>query len=211
MQASTASVASAIVLIILVILIIYELRELFPPDPLTRTKYIATPDGKRFRVHKQFRDAPAAAALLSYLDDRATDLIRTLYHRYHDDPGPKGDAARRLLARYNPDNLVESSPDSAKKDTSYSIDKGAIIAMCLRSRDGSYRIHDMNLLTFVLIHELTHVAADVNDHPPEFWRIFKFLLAEAEAGGIIRNEDYSKRPVEYCGLQVDFNPFFTKN
>ena len=197
-----------VVITVLVIIIIYQIREFFPSDPLSKTNYVATRDNKRFRVHDHFNNAQEAANLLSFLDDRATDLIRNLQRQYGNNSGMAGNATRRLLARYNPDNLVESSPNGSQKDTSYSIDKGAIIAMCLRSRDGTYRLHDKNILTFVLIHELAHVAADVNDHPPEFWRIFQFLLKEAEKNNVIRNIDYSKNPVEYCGLKVDFNPYF---
>ncbi len=203
------NIFNIVVITVLIIIIIYQLRELFPQDPLSKTNYVATADNKKFRVHDHFRNAHDAANLLSFLDDRSTDLIRGLQRQYFNDPGMAGNATRRLLARYNPDNLVESSPNGSKSDTSYSIDKGAIIAMCLRSRDGSYRLHDKNILTFVLIHELAHVAADVNDHPPEFWRIFQFLLKEAENNNVIRNVDYSKKPVEYCGLKVDFNPYFS--
>jgi len=203
------NIFNIVVITALIIIIIYQLRELFPQDPLSKTNYVATSDSKKFRVHDHFRNAQDAANLLSFLDDRSTDLIRGLQRQYVNDPGMAGNATRRLLARYNPDNLVESSPNGSKSDTSYSIDKGAIIAMCLRSRDGSYRLHDKNILTFVLIHELAHVAADVNDHPPEFWRIFQFLLEEAEKNNVIRNVDYSKKPVEYCGLKVDFNPYFS--
>lgn len=197
-----------VIIIVLIIIIIYQIREFFPSDPLSKTNYVATKDNKRFRVHDHFNNSQEAANLLSFLDDRATDLIRGLQRQYGNDSGMAGNATRRLLARYNPDNLVESSPNGSQKDTSYSIDKGAIIAMCLRSRDGTYRLHDKNILTFVLIHELAHVAADVNDHPPEFWQIFQFLLKEAEKNKVIRNMDYSKNPVEYCGLKVDFNPYF---
>ena len=203
------NIFNIVVVTVLIIIIIYQLRDLFPPDPLSKTNYVATSDNKRFRVHGHFRDARDAANLLSFLDDKATDLIRGLQRQYVNGPGMAGNSTRRLLARYNPDNLVESSPNGSKSDTSYSIDKGAIIAMCLRARDGSYRLHDKNILTFVLIHELAHVAADVNDHPPEFWRIFQFLLKEAEKNNVIRNVDYSKKPVEYCGLKVDFNPYFS--
>ena len=61
---------------------------------------------------------------------------------------------------------------------------------------------------FVMIHELTHIAILDVDHPPRFWRAFKFMLEEGEAAGVIENVDFSRHPEEYCGMVVDYNPLF---
>jgi len=120
------------------------------------------------------------------------------------------DAIDKLLNRYNPDNLIENSPKD-KQDTSYTLNKGSTIAFCLREKDSTTQLHDLNTLIFVAIHELAHIAIDDNDHPPKFWKMFKFLLEEAELGGIYKSKDYKKNPVHYCGMEVNYNPIYDSN
>ncbi|NBQ71043.1 MAG: M48 family peptidase, partial [Nitrosomonadaceae bacterium] len=125
-------------------------------------------------------------------------------------------AAHKLLGRFNPDNFAENSPLDATGDSSYCLDKGAVVAMCLRSRGarGGGRappagaLHDPETLTFVMVHELAHIAVDDYDHPPEFWRTFKFLLAEAQRAGCYRSPDFAAAPVDYCGVHVGYNPLY---
>ena len=123
------------------------------------------------------------------------------------------DAVARLLARYNPDNLAENSPKDPSGDTSYTIDKGAIVAICLRERDpaasgdpAAYDIHDLDTLTFVTLHEMAHIAIEDVDHPKRFWSAFRFLLEEAEEGGVYRSPDFAAAPRYYCGVTIDYNP-----
>ena len=47
------------------------------------------------------------------------------------------------------------------------------------------------------------------DHGDEFWEHFKLLLNES----IFINykpKDYSKNPMVYCGVYVDYNPYYDK-
>jgi hypothetical protein len=66
---------------------------------------------------------------------------------------------------------------------------------------------------FVVIHELAHIANERWGHSSEsqFWEIFKFLLHEAKLCGMHTPVDYSKYPVMYCGLNVNYNPYFDDN
>ena len=123
-------------------------------------------------------------------------------------PPARAQAVRRLLARYNPDNLAENSPRDPEGDTSYTVDKGGVLALCLRERAGSDALHDLETLTFVTFHELAHIAIEEVDHPPRFWQAFKFLLAEGAEAGLLAGVDYGRRPVKYCGLAVDYNPLY---
>lgn len=172
----------------------------------------STVDGLPYRVHPAHGGGEAAADVLAELNRRAVALMRHLrkkYLRRAGAPPARAAAARRLLARYNPDNLTENSPRDPGGDTSYTIDKGAVLALCLRAKTpGAAPIHDLELLTFVNVHELAHIAVDVHDHPPEFWRVFKFLLLEATAAGVMRGVDYARRPARYCGVVVDYNPMY---
>jgi hypothetical protein len=178
---------------------------------LERTRAVLSPvDGARYRVHLGAPDPRAAADALAALNGRATRLLRRLRARYvrgaagASHPARRR-AAQRLLARYNPDNLAENSPSAPGGDTAYSLDKGGVLAFCLRPRGGG-RVYGLGLLTFVLLHELAHLAIDAYDHPPEFWAAFRFLLEEAAAAGIYAAPDFARAPQDYCGLRVDYSP-----
>lgn len=187
-------------------------------------------DGMSYRVHGDHEDPQAAADLLAALNRRTTDLMRWLRRRYVGAPGaaPTAPAALRtrarvtavenMLARYNPDNLAENSPLDTSGDSSYCLDKGAVIALCLRSRAlpaqagrpavPAGRLHGIDTLTFVTLHEIAHTAIEDIDHPPRFWSTFKFILAEAATGGIFHSPDFARAPVDYCGVYVDYNPAY---
>jgi hypothetical protein len=62
-----------------------------------------------------------------------------------------------------------------KGDKSYTINKEKVY-MCLKDEKGQY--YDLNLLTYVLAHELAHVICESVGHTPEFHEIFDQLLKE---------------------------------
>ena len=66
----------------------------------------------------------------------------------------------------------------------------------------------MNTLTFVAIHELSHVMTKSIGHKQEFWENFKFLLENAKEINVYNPVDYKKSPQEYCGMQITENPFY---
>jgi hypothetical protein len=168
-------------------------------------------DGQEYRVHEGHLGSQEAANKLAQLNARVISLLRYLRAKYV--RGPDGgrfparlNAVERLLARYNQDNLAENSPRDPSGDTAYSTNKGAIVAICLRNKAAPDELHDIGLLTFVTIHEMTHIAIDATEHPPEFWRTFRFLLEAAEDAHIFTSPRYADHPVNYCGIVVDFSP-----
>ncbi|AYV76859.1 MAG: protein of unknown function DUF45 [Barrevirus sp.] len=99
------------------------------------------------------------------------------------------------------DDIVinESSADSAY--TSYSVNKGEQIVFCIRSKyDGT--IHTLNLLMYVAIHEMAHVACPEYGHGELFKKIFAFLLDTAIKLNIYTKVDFYEDPTEYCGMIV---------
>lgn len=166
-------------------------------------------DGARYRVHGAGPEAAAASDTLATLNGRAVAVLRRLRDTYV--RGAAGTfrqrrAAARLLARYDPDSLAENSPRDPSGDTSYTINKGELIALCLRERAEGAPLHDIDVLTFVALHEMAHLATDAVDHPAEFWATFRFLLEEAEAAGVYTSPDFAARPRAYCGLSINYNP-----
>jgi predicted metal-dependent hydrolase len=88
--------------------------------------------------------------------------------------------------------------------TSYSINKGEELVFCLRSKS-SGKLHDINLLMYVAVHELAHTACPETGHTPLFNKIFKFLLERAIDIKLYYYEDYSNHPIEYCGMKLYTN------
>ncbi len=89
--------------------------------------------------------------------------------------------------------------------TSYSVNKGEEIAMCVKSKNTN-NLHNINLLMYVAIHELSHIACPESgekSHGPLFKKIFHLFLEEAVSIGIYVKHDYNKYPVEYCGMTLN--------
>ena len=113
---------------------------------------------------------------------------------------------KELEKRYHKDILSEAAIDS--RYTTYTIDKEDM-HVCLRTRDDHEQLYDINLLVYVLLHELAHLAnysrsgQPIHGHGKEFSEIFKLLTKEALAIGIYRYENYYRRPVEYCGMTLN--------
>lgn len=98
--------------------------------------------------------------------------------------------------------LQENAPDG--NYTSYTINKGDEIALCLRCKKTG-QLHDMNLLMYVVIHELAHVACPEINHTPLFKKIFTFFLQQAADLKIYQPVNYRTHPQEYCGLLINEN------
>lgn len=215
-------VAVVIVLVVLVIFLVVR-RLVLGPDHFTiehTRPVLSQVDGVKYRVHEDHNGAQRAADMLARLNAKTVDLMRALRARYV--RGPDGDAfperreaVEHLLSRYNPDNLAENSPKDPSGDTSYTLDKGAVVAICLRRRGPSPTgdpraddIHDLDTLFFVTLHEMAHIAIDDIDHPKRFWSAFRFLLEAAEEAGVYQSPDFARAPRSYCGVTIDYNPRF---
>jgi hypothetical protein len=208
----------------LLLLVLVVHAKWFDKFSIAQARPLRASDGVKYRV-QDHPDPQRAANTLADIDKTLIDLIRWLRSRAEGKTVIKhlpitearAAAIAKLLQRYNPDAIVENSPFDPANDTSYVVGKGRTLAMCIRSRKGidgaNYvpTIHDMSILRFVAIHELSHMAVDAVDHPPEFWSAFKYLLMEAEAAGLFTSPHYRQFPVEYCGLRVNYSPRWDDN
>ena len=118
----------------------------------------------------------------------------------------------QLTDRYNVDQIYEISPLNAAGNTSYTENKGEKLVLCLREKEknnsGQNEFHDINLIMFVVLHELTHIMNDRWGHETQYWRMFKFVILNAAEAGIYTPVDYSKHPQVYCGMNITYNPYF---
>ena len=86
--------------------------------------------------------------------------------------------------------------------TSYSINKGEQIIFCLRSKKDKNIIHDINLIMYVALHEMGHVACPEYGHTKLFKKIFAFLTQIAIEMNIYKKIEFKHNPMEYCGLTI---------
>jgi predicted metal-dependent hydrolase len=102
----------------------------------------------------------------------------------------------------NRTSIYETDPNSNL--TSYSVNKGEELSVCLKSKNNG-QLHEINLLMYVVIHEMSHFACPEIGHGPLFQKIFKKFLEESIKLEIYSYEDYSSKPIEYCGMILSSN------
>ena len=140
-----------------------------------------------------------AADMLAKLRIKLEKICEKMVKKY-----PKDESVIRMNERFNPNNISESGKSS--QYTSYSVNKGEKIVFCIRQKDENQTLVDENTVTFVAIHELSHIMTKSTGHTKEFWDNFKRLLKEAIENNLYTKEDYSSNPKEYCGIKVSDSP-----
>lgn len=158
-------------------------------------------DGKQYKV-RNMPDKEEAANLMARLRIRLMKITDALERKY-----PDKAQVKHLVKNFrsDPSRFIEATPDS--EHTSYSINKGEQIYMCLRQRSGpDESLVNENVMTFVSLHELAHVCTESIGHGPDFWNNFGWLLKEAEALGLYQYTDFQAHPVSYCGVYITDSP-----
>lgn len=167
--------------------------------PLVPVK--STVDGRTYRV-RDMPDKQEAANLMATVRMKIAKLCNMLQQKY-----PDKAQVKMIMKNFrdDPDRFMESTPDASH--TSYSVNKGEEIHLCLRQRGGQNEslVND-NVMTFVGLHELAHVCTESVGHGPDFWNNFGWLLKEAEANGIYQYTDFQSHPVRYCGVSITDSP-----
>ena len=141
-------------------------------------------------------DSTEAADLIAKVREKLILLVNHMFKTF-----PSNPKVMRLKKNFNPDVLKEGIDNPSY--TSYTVNKGEEIVLCLRT-DG--KIVDINVLTFVCIHELSHIGNETIGHDEPFWEFFKELLIEAINIGVYIKYDYRKSPVKYCGMMITDSP-----
>lgn len=156
---------------------------------------VSTIDNRDYNV--QIRDdAQEAANLIAQVRQKLITLVDHMYRTY-----PSNPKVIKLKKNFNPDVLKEGIDDP--KYTTYTVNKGEEIVLCLRTNG---QLVDLNVLTFVCIHELSHIGNETIGHDDPFWEFFKELLLEAINIGVYTNYDYKTQNVQYCGMTITDSP-----
>lgn len=141
-------------------------------------------------------NATEAADLMAEIRQRLITLTEHLYKSYADD-----ERAKLLKENFDANAFSEGAEGSGY--TSYSLNKGERIVLCLRNNN---KLMDINTMMFVAIHELSHLANATVGHDTQFWNTNRWMLEEAINIGLYVKQDFSKKPVEYCNIMITSTP-----
>jgi predicted metal-dependent hydrolase len=151
------------------------------------------------KVRNDFNSTEDAADLMAQLKQNINILVKHLNKIY---PNYKG--TQNINKRLNLDNMMEATHEN--DSTSYTINKGEEIHICLREKNNEKVLHDTNTMMFVLLHELAHIMSDTIGHNKEFKDNFIMVLKEAHKLYLYNTINYAKYPKSYCGLKINSTP-----
>ena len=189
------------VMLVIILCILLDNMELF----LSYLK--STVNNKEYGIQDSFGNTQIAADMLARLHDKIHEYAAALKKAY-----PNDERVARMWKRLN-GIVIEEAPDETDSST-YTINKGESMAICLRPKDGNGKIngkdfHDENTMWFVMAHELSHVMSISEGHGSEFVENFRFILRTSHELGFYQNPvDYRISPITYCGVKVTNNPYY---
>ncbi len=163
----------------------------------------STVDNAIYRV-RDMPDKQQAADLMARVRQKLQRLYAFLQQKFPGKP-----QVQQLVQNFepNPNRFWEATPDA--EHTSYSVNKGEKVHLCLRQREGpNESLVDENIMVFVGLHEMAHVITPTLGHGPDFWNNFGWLLKQAESLGIYSYQDFKSHPVSYCGLHITDSPSY---
>lgn len=157
-------------------------------------KVISKIDNNEYYVN-DLPNKDTAADTIAKIKANIQKLTECLKSKYPNDPRTK-----RLEKNLNVNNIKETDYNSDY--TSYSVNKGEEISFCVRDKKDPNKIHNLNIIMFVAIHELSHVVSESIGHGEEFIDNFAWLLKEAINCGVYTKQNFESNPVEYCGVKI---------
>lgn len=154
-------------------------------------------DGKYYLV-RNLPDKQLMADRIAYI---RLNILKLIQHMQMTSSEYK-DNINTLANKFNNVTISENIFDS--NYTSYSVNKGEQLVFCMRSRDHQMKdsMHDINLMMYVVLHEISHIACPEYGHTQKFKDIFKFITQQAISIGIYEPIDFKHIPKEYCGMII---------
>lgn len=171
--------------------------------PTTLTCIVSTVDGEKYCVRdREERTMQRAVDLLARVTGNMQRFVDALRAKYPDD-----EDVARLHRNFDRGAVAEILPNSTFE--AVTTNKGEQVEFCLlRSKSDTERLIDEHTLTFVALHEVSHIMCPEEGHTDLFWRIFRFLLKEAKDMGVHEPRDYARSPAKYCDRTINDSPFF---
>jgi len=161
--------------------------------------FLSTIDNKSYKVREP--NQQLKSNLLAILNSKLGIIVSSLSNNPNYN---KQENVIRLINNWNKGVSIKEV-GRLESDAAYVINKKHM-SFCLKDFN-SLDLPDINLLTYVGIHELSHIMSDEIGHGDEFKLNFKFLLDYSK--GLKYNGDQLyislnqiKTPDNYCGVSI---------
>ena len=181
-----------ILLLLLIIIIFFLLclnKNKFTDDTVEETY-----NGNIYRVRKADTSTQASTAKkLDYFREKLQTLVDYCYKNEL----PTDNDASRMYSRFKNTQISETA--TSETSAAYVVNKGQELRVCLNDENE-------NDTMFVLLHELAHIMSKSYGHNDEFKKNMDFLVKEAVKLNIYNPTDYTKSPINYCGVTISSTP-----
>ena len=171
------------------------------------TEYMkSTIDNNSYKVRRG-SDKQLRANILAILNGKFTIIINNLKK----EPNPSI-AVQRLINNWDAGVTIKEV-GNMENDAAYVINKKNM-SFCLQKTKNEIVLEELNLTTYVAIHEFAHIMSEEIGHGPEFIKNFEFLLNYARE--IVYYDPLLKRQIplyiplnqlktsdSYCGVSLE--------
>ena len=185
-----------LIIVVLIIIILYFIisKIVF----YNKSEYLKSNTNDKYYLVKDTKNKYNKVDLIDKLFNSLNILLEELKNSNYDF---KDIDIEEIQEKIKNSEILENITDS---DTSYTVNKGEKIILCLADREND-NLYSYNLLMYVLIHELAHILNTTYGHDDNFKKTFRFILEKAIELNLYTYEDYKNNPVNYCGLTLNTN------
>ena len=185
-----------LIIVVLIIIILYFIisKIVF----YNKSEYLKSNTNDKYYLVKDTKNKYNKVELIDKLFNSLNVLLEELKNSNYDF---KDIDIEEIQEKIKNSEILENITDS---DTSYTVNKGEKIILCLADREND-NLYSYNLLMYVLIHELAHILNTTYGHDDNFKKTFRFILEKAIELNLYTYEDYKNNPVNYCGLILNTN------
>jgi len=191
---------SYIIIILLAIIILYKYLNV---SEIVYEKYIDENNNIKKYLVRNMPDKFDAVKTLAFIEKMLYKLIKILLYDNECKTNKEMYSYVNTINDKLPSVEIQETPADSKY-TSYSVNKGELLVFCLRSKE-TFKIHNINELLYVAIHEIAHIGCPEVGHTDLFFKINTYLLKKAINYNIYKYIDYSRNNKEYCGMILTTN------
>jgi hypothetical protein len=187
------------IVIILIFVIIFNCYNYYLQN--TDLLIIKGIDGNNYYVRENF-DKDNAAETLYKLRNKLKKMIEYIEENSTNDKEFPIYKENINLIKNKIDSVIIKETPVTSSYTSYSVNKGEELYLCIRSKNTN-EIHDINDLLYVAIHEIAHIGCPEIGHTNLFFKINLYLLNKAVEFNLYKKDNYNEKPREYCGINLN--------
>jgi len=184
-----------LIILLIIFIIIYKYKYKAP------IKQVDAFDNNSYIVN-DLPDAQEASDTLAKIIKIINQLVDNIINDYNNKIVNKEDKKYikyvEIIKERLPYVKISENPTNSQY-TSYSVNKGEELVLCIRDRK-KYKIHPINELLYVTIHEIAHIGSPEIGHTKLFHDINIYLLSKAIQYGLYKYVDYNKDNKDYCGM-----------